>query len=601
MDLTKVQASFRLQKSVSELLPHIGRLEYDIYGEIGVPDTKVAILSMHRAATYNWTNVVFGVLSDPIDVPINPVSLSVLRSSLVELFLQQSNLTLTNSTFGQPSLFEILKFPGELTVIPDQSASIWQISQILFNFTLNNSICEIKENLVELKEQLTWGLHLRAYENVYVQITNRNGSTRDPPVTLQAAVMSELGSLLPKRLKQLAQTITGSPANNLGLSNSVFGKVKEISLSSYLNRTIHATPPIPSPAPAPGQNDYGDHSFSPSPNLSPSPAPSPDFQHHLPPCFNCDASSPSDDNPYSPCPENDPHDSLPPISSSPEPSLGGTHSPRPSPRCGSTIPPSLSPTSNSNPTAPSAFPPRSPSSYPPPVDPSPQLSPNASPLPAVSYGSSPRQEKENAKRLASPPIASPSISTSLSYPLENLCGFYELLRQTVNPIVRLVKCHAALYTVFCFRLYPDSDSFKNALYSRRSKAHTSYSIVYRCLLRAGSQTALRTCCTVEGPKLTLLNYFPHASPSDMRQVNELVTSPHLIHLGLESQESRPLNLGYCHHILSQGQSFLQGDMVTWFLWTPDIPSPMVVTMIHSRPNFPSVQHTAAYSFAPAIG
>ena len=49
------------------------------------------------------------------------------------------------------------------------------------------------------------------------------------------------------------------------------------------------------------------------------------------------------------------------------------------------------------------------------------------------------------------------------------------------------------------------------------------------------------------------------------------------------------------------RSFLQGDMVTWFLWTPDIPSPMVVTMIHSRPNFPSVQHTAAYSFAPAIG
>ncbi|XP_057503441.1 uncharacterized protein LOC130786981 [Actinidia eriantha] len=410
----KVQASFRLQKSISELLPHIGRLEYDIYGEIGVPDTKVAILSMHRAAIYNWTNVVFGVLSDPIDVPINPVSLSVLRSSLIELFLQQSNLTLTNSTFGQPSLFEILKFPGELTVIPDQSASIWQISQILFNFTLNNSISEIKENLAELKEQLKWGLHLRAYENVYVQITNRNGSTRDPPVTVQAAVMSELGSLLPKRLKQLAQTITGSPANNLGLSNSVFGKVKEISLSSYLNRTIRATPPIPSPAPAPGQNDYGDHSFSPSPNLSPSPAPSPDFQHHLPPCFNCDASSPSDDNPYSPCPENDPHDSLPPISSSPAPSLGGTHSPRPSPRCGSAIPPSPSPTSNSNPTAPSAFPPRSPSSYPPPVDPSPQLSPNASPLPAVSYGSSPRQEKENAKRLASPQIASPSISTSLS-------------------------------------------------------------------------------------------------------------------------------------------------------------------------------------------
>lgn len=36
-----VQASFRLQKSVSMLIPQIGRLEYDIYSEIGVPYTKV--------------------------------------------------------------------------------------------------------------------------------------------------------------------------------------------------------------------------------------------------------------------------------------------------------------------------------------------------------------------------------------------------------------------------------------------------------------------------------------------------------------------------------------------------------------------------------
>lgn len=37
-----VQASFRLQKPVSELVPRIGTLEYDVYGEIGVPDTKVS-------------------------------------------------------------------------------------------------------------------------------------------------------------------------------------------------------------------------------------------------------------------------------------------------------------------------------------------------------------------------------------------------------------------------------------------------------------------------------------------------------------------------------------------------------------------------------
>uniref|UniRef100_A0A5B7ABR3 Putative mastermind-like domain-containing protein 1 isoform X1 n=1 Tax=Davidia involucrata TaxID=16924 RepID=A0A5B7ABR3_DAVIN len=408
-----VQAYFRLQKPVSVLVPRIARLEYDIYGEIGVPFTKVAILSMHRASTSNWTNVVFGVLSDPIDVSINSVFLSVLRSSLIELFLQQSNLSLTTSIFGQPSSFEILKFPGGITVIPVQSASIWQIPQILFNFTLYNSIYEIKENLVELEEQLKLGLHLRPYENVYVQVTNKNGSTRDPPVTVQVSVMSDLGSLLPQRLKQLAQTITGSPAKNLGLSNSVFGKVKEISLSSYLDRTLHATPPTPSPAPSPEQNDYAGPSISPYPAVSSSysPGPSPDF-HHLPPCFNCDASPPSDgSHQYAPSPESGPHYSLPPISSSPSPSVVDTHPPHPSPHCGSTIPPSPSP-SHFDPITPT-FSPHASSPHPPPTVSTSQLPPNLSPLPVVSYGSSPGQDKGNGKRSTSPlPSISPSPSSS---------------------------------------------------------------------------------------------------------------------------------------------------------------------------------------------
>ncbi|GMP39241.1 hypothetical protein CsSME_00010160 [Camellia sinensis var. sinensis] len=404
-----VQAYFRLEKPVSVLVPHIGRLEYDIYSEIGVPGTKVAILSMHQDDAYDATNVVFGVLSDPIDVSINPVSLSVLRSSLIELFLQQSNLTLTTPIFGIPSSFQILKFPVGITVIPEPSASIWQIYQILFNFTLHNSIDEINENLAALKEQLKSGLHLRPYENVYVQVTNRNGSTKDPPVTVQALVMSDMGNLLPERLKQLAQAITGSPTKNLGLDNSVFGKVKEISLSSYLNHTLDATPPTPSPAPAPEQNNYAE------PSAAPSPAPTSDFHHHLPPCVNCEASSPSDDNySYPPSPENGPHHSLPPISGSPAPSMVGTRPPCPCPHCGSTIAASPSPSSNSHPNAPSAFSPRGPSSSPHPVVSTPQLSPDLSPLPAVSYGSSPRQERGNVRKSSSPPLASPSISPSPS-------------------------------------------------------------------------------------------------------------------------------------------------------------------------------------------
>lgn len=125
---------------------------------------QVAVLSMHRSSASNCTGVVFGVLSDPLYIPINPVYLSLLRSSLIELFLQQSNLTVTTSIFGQPSTFEILKFQGGITVIPMQAALIWETPQILFNFTLNNSISDILGNFSEFKDQLKYGLHLSSYE-----------------------------------------------------------------------------------------------------------------------------------------------------------------------------------------------------------------------------------------------------------------------------------------------------------------------------------------------------------------------------------------------------------------------------------------------------
>ncbi|XP_068307173.1 uncharacterized protein [Pyrus communis] len=359
-----VQAYFRLEKPVTDLVPHIGRLEYDINGEIGVPGTKVAILSMHQFHAYNWTEVVFGFLSDPINVPIAPVSLSVLRSSLVELFLKQSNLTLTTSIFGQPSTLEILKYPGGITVIPGQPASIWQLPLMLFNFTLNNCIDDIVENFGELKEQLKFGLHLRPYENVFLQITNTMGSTTTAPVVVQASLLSEFGGFVPQRLRQLAQTITGSPAKNLGLDNSVFGKVKSISLSSCLKDTLSANPPTASPAP------------SPEPSISPylaspvyTPAPSPDIGH------------------LSPAPSNVP-----------------AHS-RPCPLQGSRIPPSSSPTSRSYPTVPPTYPPRFPPSSSPPSS---QLSPHVPPAPEVSYAPSP-EDKESVQDLTS---SSPGPSLS---------------------------------------------------------------------------------------------------------------------------------------------------------------------------------------------
>ncbi|CAH1450619.1 unnamed protein product [Lactuca virosa] len=275
-----VQAYFRLQKPISYLLPQIERLEYDINAEIGVPNTTVAILSMHKASASNWTHVVFGFVPDPINSPINLVSLSVLRPLLLDLFNRRLNLTLTTSIFGDPSSFDLVKFPGGITIIPKQSPAIWMLRQALFNFTLPNSVREIEENFGELKEQLKLGLHLKPYESVYMQVTNKIGSTRDPPVTVQASIVSDLGNLVPLRLKQLAQTITRSPpARNLGLDHSVFGKVKEISLSSYLSHTLNA--PAPTPAPSPDLNDYAGPTISPSPqNHAPVPnSPAPSVHH----------------------------------------------------------------------------------------------------------------------------------------------------------------------------------------------------------------------------------------------------------------------------------------------------------------------------------
>ncbi|CAK7357030.1 unnamed protein product [Dovyalis caffra] len=345
-----VQAYFRLVKPVAQLVTHIARLEHDINDEIGIPNAKVAILSMHQLNASNWTDVVFGFSPDPINVPINMVSLSVLRSSLIELFLEQSNLTVTTSIFGQPSTFEILRFPGGITLIPMQYASIWQMPQILFNFTLNNSITEVLDSFGELKNQLEFGLHLRRFENVYVKITNEDGSTITPPVTVQASIVSDLGTLQLQRLKQLAQIITASPVKNLGLNNSVFGKVKGVVLSSYLKGTLHATPPTPSPAPSPQLSDCAEPSVSPYPAISPS----------LPP-----ATAPSGFSIPS-----EPYHSFAPVNS-PAPSVTPAYPPQHCLQHGSATPPSNSP-SRSN-TTPRLHP----------------VAPDWSPMPGVSYGSGP--------------------------------------------------------------------------------------------------------------------------------------------------------------------------------------------------------------------
>lgn len=271
-----IQGYFRLQKPVSQLRPYIQQLEDEINREIGVPETKVTIMSMHKSRIPNSSYVVFGFLPHLKGISIHPVSLSVLKSSLIELFLQESNLTLTSSTFGVPTSFEIIKFRGGLTVIPRQPAPVSQIVQTLFNFTLNNSIYDVRENLDLLTRQLKTGLHLKFNENVYVQVTNKAGSTIDPPVIIQASVLSEMGSLQPQRLKQLAQTIqNNSYSKNLGLNHTMFGRVKFVSLSSYLSQTLKPVPPSSAPSPESPCFAFPPHNSAPPSNYdayAPSPS-----------------------------------------------------------------------------------------------------------------------------------------------------------------------------------------------------------------------------------------------------------------------------------------------------------------------------------------
>ncbi|CAI0375758.1 unnamed protein product [Linum tenue] len=362
-----VQACFKIPKPVSEVVPHINSLEDDIFNEISIDDMKVAMLSMHQNGTSNWTDGVFGVLSDHMNTPLNPAHLSVLRSSLVDLFLKQMNLSVATSVFGQPYDFEILKFPGGVTVIPLQYGSIWTPRQPLFNFTLNNSISEILHNFGELRDQLRSGLRLRPYENLFLQITNSVGSTINTPVILEASVSSEFGSILPQRLKQLAQAIADSDSkNNLGLHNSVFGKVKGVVLSSYLNRTLNPNTPTPAPAPSPKPSDYvaGPSALINPPAVSPAPSP---HKHAR----------------KGPKRKRAPSHFFPPVNS-PAPTPTAHPPPDPCPYHGrKVIPPSRSPSPSNE------------QNFFHPDAPLPKLPPAPAPLPAVSYGPTPSEDLES--------------------------------------------------------------------------------------------------------------------------------------------------------------------------------------------------------------
>lgn len=123
----------------------------------------MVILSLEPSAGPNTTKVVFGVDADAKYSKLSSTTESLIRASFEFLVVNQS-FHLTKPLFGDPFSFEVLKFPGGITIIPPQSAFLLQKAQIRFNFTLNFSIYQIQVNFAELTSQLKSGLHLAPYE-----------------------------------------------------------------------------------------------------------------------------------------------------------------------------------------------------------------------------------------------------------------------------------------------------------------------------------------------------------------------------------------------------------------------------------------------------
>lgn len=176
-------------KPVSLLQNNILQLEEDIFAEINIPSKvstllslvlsltssymysdlvrdlhQVVVLSLEPLREPNITRVVFAVDPEEKNSKLSETAESLIRGSFKVLVTRQTFLHLTPSLFGDAYFFEVLKFPGGITIIPVQSAFLLQKVQILFNFTLNFSIYEIQVNFKELTRQLKLGLHLASYE-----------------------------------------------------------------------------------------------------------------------------------------------------------------------------------------------------------------------------------------------------------------------------------------------------------------------------------------------------------------------------------------------------------------------------------------------------
>ncbi|BAT85073.1 uncharacterized protein HKW66_Vig0047450 [Vigna angularis] len=291
-----IVASFIVNKSVSLLEDYKFQLADEIFDEIDAPSSKVAVVSLESLPGPNKTRVVFAVDSEDKGTEMSYPVISLIRASFTSLVIRQSILQLTSSSlFGDPYSFEVLKLKGGITIIPQQNAFPLQKGQAKFSFKLNFPIYQIQSNFKELTSQLKSGLYLTSFENLYISLSNSDGSTVDAPTLVQSTVLLAVGITSKERLKKLAQTIMGP--HNLGLNHTEFGRVKQVQLSSVLQHSLHgndgsgsAWSPSPAPLAHPPHHHHHRHrhhhhhhhhethlspEISPIPSSTPVPAPAP--------------------------------------------------------------------------------------------------------------------------------------------------------------------------------------------------------------------------------------------------------------------------------------------------------------------------------------
>jgi hypothetical protein len=114
-----------------------------------------------------YTKVVFCIWPYPKYTTISPTWISIIRSSFMSLVVRQSTLELTKPLFGNSSFFEVQRFPGGITIIPEQNAFLLQRPYAFFNFTLNFPIYKVQDEIEELKNQMKRGLYLNSYEVIF--------------------------------------------------------------------------------------------------------------------------------------------------------------------------------------------------------------------------------------------------------------------------------------------------------------------------------------------------------------------------------------------------------------------------------------------------